>query len=205
MNGKRMILGQIGRTEKQRFLLLFSSNLSLAISFFLSEPNTLLPKTILHFQQTSMKVLKSSWVLLAALNLLFNTARAADCDCGYLDPTTQSLWTDASITYWNESDSSQDIVFNPTESPSPYGQSSAGDSGTDLKSWTSIEKLNDYEDSFQATFRSGVQVSLEQRKNVAIDREVLIKWLPDTDLSSISILFSSCSTTIPSSPPKVFH
>lgn len=103
--------------------------------------------------------LKSSWLLLLFSSpSIFNTA-AGSCECGYLDPTTQSLWTDASITYWNESSAAQAIVLNPTQSPSDFGSSSSGDTGSGQEAWASIESLNDWEDSFQATYRAGTKVS----------------------------------------------
>ncbi|UZJ55558.1 hypothetical protein CBS101457_004878 [Exobasidium rhododendri] len=102
-----------------------------------------------------MLVLPSLSFTLLALTSLAPLARAA-CECGYLDPDTNALWTDATITYFNES-GINDIVTRPAQSPRIYGQQIAGDTGTGQESWAIVgDHVNDYEDSFGATWRSAV-------------------------------------------------
>ena len=45
-------------------------------------------------------------MLLGALAILprFTLARDVNCACGYKDPVTGALWTDATILYFNETD-----------------------------------------------------------------------------------------------------
>lgn len=82
-------------------------------------------------------------------------ARAA-CECGYLDPSTNALWTDATITYFNETGTA-DIVTLPAKSPHIYGQQTIGDTGTGQQSWAVVgDHINEWEDSFGATWRSAV-------------------------------------------------
>ena len=80
----------------------------------------------------------------------------AACECGYLDPVTNVLWTDATITYFNET-GLQDMVTQPEESPKIYGHQTAGETGTGQQSWAVVgDHVNDWEESFGATYRSAV-------------------------------------------------
>ncbi|EPQ26678.1 uncharacterized protein PFL1_05657 [Pseudozyma flocculosa PF-1] len=89
---------------------------------------------------------------LSSAPLLANAA----CECGYLDPATNALWTDAAITYFNETGTS-DMVTNPAQSPKIYGQLSAGDTGSGSETWAVVgDHINDWEESFGATYRSAV-------------------------------------------------
>lgn len=63
----------------------------------------------------------------AILALSSATLRAqAACECGYLDPFTNHLWTDASFSYFNET-GLDDIVMNPAVSPKIYGNQNGGE------------------------------------------------------------------------------
>jgi hypothetical protein len=100
-------------------------------------------------------MLVPSSLLAAALVTLAPLARAA-CECGYLDPSTNAIWTDATITYFNETGTT-DIVTEPAKSPRIYGQQSAGETGTGQESWAIVGDLVDnWETSFGATWRSAV-------------------------------------------------
>jgi hypothetical protein len=82
-------------------------------------------------------------------------ARAA-CECGYLDPATNALWTDATITYFNETGFA-DVVTNPAVSPGIYGMQTSGSTGEGQESWVIVgDHVNKWEDSFGATYRSAV-------------------------------------------------
>ena len=81
---------------------------------------------------------------------------AAACDCGFRDPATDSLWTDAIITYFNETGAAQSIVSNPERSADRYGQDDAGSSGNGQQPWVASQRTNDWEDDFGATWRSAV-------------------------------------------------
>ncbi|UZJ53103.1 hypothetical protein CBS101457_002423 [Exobasidium rhododendri] len=79
------------------------------------------------------------------------------CECGYLDPVTDELWTDRIITYWNETASAQaDLITNPTVSPAWQGQGIAGDTGTQNENWVvASAPINNWEDGFSSTYRTG--------------------------------------------------
>ena len=85
------------------------------------------------------------------------TSASSSCVCGYRDSITGLLWTDAIITYFNETASaSSDVVFHPRIAPSPTGDGAAGDTGSGQQAWAAIgDQLNDWEDAFGATYRSG--------------------------------------------------
>ncbi|CAD6887646.1 unnamed protein product [Tilletia controversa] len=100
---------------------------------------------------------------LNALPLIFLTATglagavgAASCNCGYQDPSTGNIWTDAIITYFNETEAANDIVFQPARSPHGNGNSDSGDSGTGSESWVVAgDQTHKWEEGFTATYRSG--------------------------------------------------
>ena len=99
------------------------------------------------------RALTLSALLLSAASPL---ARAA-CECGYYDPATQALWTDATISYFNETSGSDSIVLQSTISPRIYGSQSSGDSGDGQQDWAVVgNHINEWEDDFGATFRSAV-------------------------------------------------
>jgi hypothetical protein len=78
------------------------------------------------------------------------------CECGYLDPISGELWTDATITYFNET-GLNDVVTNVQESPGIYGQQTVGQTGTGQQAWSLVgDHVNDWEESFGATYRSAV-------------------------------------------------
>ncbi len=78
----------------------------------------------------------------------------AQCECGYYDPATDALWTDATITYFNESGVA-DVVTNPAASPRIYGDQTSGDTGSGQQAWAVVGNYtNPYELSFGATYRS---------------------------------------------------
>lgn len=95
------------------------------------------------------------WSLLAAAATATTLVRGA-CECGYQDPLTGALWTDATISYFNET-GLDDVVTLPTKSPRIYGEQSAGDTGTGQQPWSVVgDHVNEYEESFGATWRSAV-------------------------------------------------
>lgn len=72
------------------------------------------------------------------------------------DPATNALWTDSIITYFNETEASSGIVFDPPSSPSLDGSKSGGDTGTSLqRSWTTVDHLNDWNEGFSNLWRTG--------------------------------------------------
>ena len=90
-----------------------------------------------------------------ALGVAPQRARAA-CECGYFDPNTGSTWTDASITYFNET-GLQDVVALPSKSPGLFGQQNIGETGTGQETWAvGGDHVNPWETSFGATWRSAV-------------------------------------------------
>lgn len=108
---------------------------------------------MLGFTKTSPATLVASALLLAVSSLPF--ARAA-CECGYRDPLTNALWTDRTITYFNESGLT-DVVLNPAVSPQMYGGATPGETGDGQQAWSVIgDQINKWEESFDATYRSAV-------------------------------------------------
>lgn len=93
----------------------------------------------------------------AVLALSSATLRAnAACECGYLDPSTNHLWTDASFSYFNET-GLEDIVMDPTKSPKVDGAETAGETGDGQQTWSAVgNHINPYEESFGATYLSAV-------------------------------------------------
>lgn len=97
--------------------------------------------------------LVASTLVFAASCLSF--AQAA-CECGYRDPLTNALWTDRSITYFNETGLT-DVVTQPQRSPRIYGGATPGETGNGQQSWSLVGNLvNKWENSFGATYRSAV-------------------------------------------------
>jgi hypothetical protein len=95
-------------------------------------------------------------VILAVSLFLLTWQSHAACECGYLDPVTGNLWTDASITYFNETGMA-DTVIDVQEQASILGMESAGNSGQGQETWVVIgDHINDWEDSFGAIYRSAV-------------------------------------------------
>lgn len=83
---------------------------------------------------------------------------SASCECGYLDPTTNELWTEASITYFNESGTG-DVAYEGTKSI--YGQDPPSTDGNGSgQAWSVVgDFTNKWEMSFGATWRSSVQTN----------------------------------------------
>ncbi|EST09313.1 Acyltransferase 3 [Kalmanozyma brasiliensis GHG001] len=80
----------------------------------------------------------------------------AACECGYRDPLTDALWTDRTITYFNET-GFNDVVTQPAQSPRMYGGATPGDTGDGQQAWSLVGDLvNKWEESFDATYRSAV-------------------------------------------------
>ncbi|CBQ72133.1 conserved hypothetical protein [Sporisorium reilianum SRZ2] len=80
----------------------------------------------------------------------------AVCECGYLDPSTNHLWTDAAFSYFNET-GLDDVVMNPVKSPKINGAQEAGDTGDGQQTWSAVgDHINPYEESFGATYLSAV-------------------------------------------------
>ncbi|TKY87309.1 hypothetical protein EX895_003986 [Sporisorium graminicola] len=92
--------------------------------------------------------------VLALSSLTFHVR--ADCECGYLDPSTNHLWTDAAFSYFNET-GLDDVVMNPAKSPKIQGAQIAGDTGEGQQTWSAVgDHINPYEESFGATYLSAV-------------------------------------------------
>lgn len=94
-------------------------------------------------------------IVVAGLAAIAPLAQAA-CECGYFDPAINALRTDATITYFNKTGLA-DVVTMPAKSPSIYGNKQSGSTGQGQESWAVVGDLvNEYENSFGATFRSAV-------------------------------------------------
>lgn len=93
---------------------------------------------------------------LATLAAMATIGARAACECGYLDPTTKDLWTDAVITYFNETNAADQIVFHPEDYADRYGRDSAGYAGDGQQAWINSNRINEWEDDFSATWRSAV-------------------------------------------------
>lgn len=93
---------------------------------------------------------------LLSLGLALPLGAAAKCACGYRDPSTSMLYTDAIFTYFNESGAADQVVFDPTSSPSLSGHSGAGDTGTGNQNWATSQEVAFTENDFAATWRSAV-------------------------------------------------
>lgn len=78
------------------------------------------------------------------------------CRCGYYDSKTDAIWTDSTITYFNETGAQEKVVWESVSPPSFQGTLSAGDSGTGPEDWAVGEQRNDWEDAFGSTWVSGV-------------------------------------------------
>jgi hypothetical protein len=132
--------------------------------------------------------------LVAWLSLLLTTlvtlrvATAADCPCGYSDPTTGAIWTDAVLTYFNETDASNDIVMAPTSSPYSAGQKTAGNTGNGTQDWSNVgNQVNEWEEAFGATYRSGVLYN-----NTAIHNSQLEMYVQPAEMKERIVYGSEC-------------
>ena len=108
-----------------------------------------------------MRELQTMLPLAASLLLVLGFARQsrAACECGYRDPVTGDVWTDATITYFNETGLA-DAVIDVQEQSSVLGAGPAGNSGNGQQAWTVIgDHVNDWEDSFGAIYRSAVSAN----------------------------------------------
>ena len=92
---------------------------------------------------------------------LITPAALADCNCGYLDPSTQALWTERTITYWNETASAaSDLLLDPSESPAWQGEGTAGSTGNGNQSWViGSAPVDGWEEGFSSTWRAGYDSS----------------------------------------------
>lgn len=110
-------------------------------------------------------------VSVALISTLSGGIVRASCECGYLDPLTNAVWTDATISYFNETSASSsdtnrnvsdasahasDIVMEPALSAqSIYGNMPAGDSGAGQEAWVVLgNHVNPWEEDFGATWRT---------------------------------------------------
>ncbi|UZJ56719.1 hypothetical protein CBS101457_006039 [Exobasidium rhododendri] len=110
---------------------------------------------------------------LLLITLACDGVGAADCPCGYTDPSTGAVWTDAIFTYFNETDASTDIVAVPASSPYSDGQNGAGVTGNGTQDWSNIGgQLDKWEDAFGATYRSGVLLNNTQIQNSQLEMYV---------------------------------
>jgi hypothetical protein len=136
---------------------------------------------------TTTLVAAVAWLsLLVALTT--NTAMAANCPCGYNDPTTGQLWTDAVLTYFNETDASNDIVMDPSVSPYSAGQQSAGNTGSGTQDWSNVGgQVNAWEEAFGATYRSGVLYN-----NTALHNTDLEMYVQPAELKDRIVYGAEC-------------
>ncbi|CAD6900522.1 unnamed protein product [Tilletia controversa] len=93
--------------------------------------------------------------VLTSSSVAAQTTTSPSCQCGYYDSVTDAIWTDRSITYFNETDARSNVVWQPPVSPSFEGINSAGDTGNGIEDWAVGDHLNDWEDGFGATWLSG--------------------------------------------------
>ena len=115
---------------------------------------------------SSSAMLYNSVWRVASLLLTAGLARSA-CECGYFDPSTNALWTDATLTYFNESGLSS-VVTGPAVSPRIYGDETAGDTGDGQEEWATVGNLvNPWEDAFGATWRTAVSYNNTYIRNVS--------------------------------------
>ena len=120
--------------------------------------------------------LAASALVLAASYLPL--AQAA-CECGYRDPLTNALWTDRSITYFNET-GFMDVVTRPQHSPRIYGGATTGETGDGQQTWSLVGNfINDWENSFDATYRSAVSYN-----NSYINDDALVLQVSPADMSN---------------------
>ncbi|CDS00367.1 uncharacterized protein SPSC_00888 [Sporisorium scitamineum] len=102
--------------------------------------------------QAPAKLVASAFVLATSCLPLVQAA----CECGYRDPVTDALWTDRTITYFNET-GLNDVVTRPAQSPRIYGGATPGETGDGQQPWSLVGNLiNKWENSFDATYRSAV-------------------------------------------------
>ncbi len=95
----------------------------------------------------------ASLATLLALAAVPRSVEAA-CECGYFDPNTQATWTDATISYFNESRLT-DLVLTPEQSPSIWGADPIGNTGNGTQNWAVVgDYVSNWEDSFGATWRT---------------------------------------------------
>ncbi|PWN26366.1 hypothetical protein BDZ90DRAFT_53078 [Jaminaea rosea] len=81
----------------------------------------------------------------------------SQCQCGYRDPTTGALWTDAIITYFNETDAASQVISSPASSPDVQGAGAPGNTGaaTDSAPWSVYDHLNAYNEGYGIDWRTG--------------------------------------------------
>ncbi|SNX83940.1 uncharacterized protein MEPE_02648 [Melanopsichium pennsylvanicum] len=125
---------------------------------------------------------KSKSATLVASALVFAASHLpliqAACECGYRDPLTDALWTDRTISYFNES-GFNDVVTNPTQSPRIYGGATAGDTGEGQQAWSLVgDHINKWETSFDATYRSAVSYN-----NTYINDDALVLQVSPAELT----------------------
>lgn len=132
-------------------------------------------------------VIVACCVLLACVAL---TASAVDCPCGFTDPTTGAIWTDALLTYFNETDVSSDIVMTPAASPYSEGEKGQGDTGTGTQDWSNIGgQVNEWEDAFGATYRSGVLLN-----NTALTNSQLEMYVQPAEMKDRIVYGAECES-----------
>ncbi|KAJ1025142.1 hypothetical protein NDA16_002648 [Ustilago loliicola] len=103
--------------------------------------------------KTTPATLVASALVFAASSLPFVQAA---CECGYRDPLTNALWTERTITYFNETGLNV-VVSDPAVSPRIYGGATAGETGDGQQAWSRVGNLvNKWEQSFDVTYRSAV-------------------------------------------------
>lgn len=65
------------------------------------------------------------------------------------------MWTDAILTYFNETNAATDFVLEPTKSPSYYGSQGSGDTGSGSQDWAAYDSLNAYNEGYNSNWRTG--------------------------------------------------
>lgn len=130
------------KTERAQRRLFFSSN-------FILPSHSLSHLCRLSFPRLSARSFSTMHLLavLAGIALLIECVSAA-CECGYLDPQTGALWTDASLSYFNDTSAYSQVIFSPLKSPSASGQRTAGDTGDGTQLWSATSFVNQWERDF---------------------------------------------------------
>ncbi|CAO1612506.1 unnamed protein product [Jaminaea pallidilutea] len=86
-----------------------------------------------------------------------SVAAQSQCACGYRDPTSNQVWTDAIITYFNETNAATDFVMDPAQSPNVAGRKGSGSTGDGSQDWAAYSQLNAYNLGYGIDWRTGYQ------------------------------------------------
>lgn len=154
----------------------------------MSSPPSTITKPPASMTSTTFRLVSlAAWLLVILLGSSTEVL-AANCPCGFTDPTTGAVWTDAILTYFNETGAATEIVTTPTLSPYIEGQKSAGDTGTGAQDWTVVGGQTDpWEDAFGATYRRATLLN-----NTAIEQSQLQMAVQPAERSNRIVYGSEC-------------